>query len=101
MRGTMSNVKALRENAKNEAEQLFNELRTLGDEIRLKAHLANAEGRDAWKQLEPQLLQFGRRVETASEAALGELRAAGNQLRSDLQRLCHELLEPRPDALNS
>lgn len=97
----MSNVKALRENAKNEAEHLFNELRALGDEIRLKAHLANAEGRDAWNRLEPQLLQFGRRVETCSEAALGELRAAGNQLRSNLERLCQELRKPQPGAPNS
>jgi hypothetical protein len=97
----MSNVKALRENAQHEAELLFDELRTLGDEVRLKAHLANAEGRDAWNRLEPQLLQFGRRVETASEAALGELRAAGNQLRSSLERLCQELRKPRPDAPNN
>lgn len=97
----MSNVKGLRENATKEATQLFNELRTLGDEIRLKAHLANAEGRDAWNRLEPQLLQFGRRVETCSEAALGELRAAGNQLRSNLERLCQELRTPRPEAPNS
>lgn len=97
----MSNVKALRENAKKEAEHLFNELRTLGDEIRLKAHLANAEGRDAWNRLEPELLQFGRRVESSSEAALGELRAAGNQLRANLERLCQDLRKPRADAPNS
>lgn len=97
----MSNVGALRENAKKEVEQLFSELRTLGDEIRLKAHLANAEGRDAWNSLEPQLLQFRHRVETCGEAALGELRAAGNQLRSHLERLRQELRKQGPDAPNS
>lgn len=94
----MSNAKALQENAKKEAEHLLSELRTLGDEIRLKAHLANAEGREAWKRFEPQLLQYGRHLETCSEAALGELRAAGSELRSNLERLCQDLRKSRPGA---
>ncbi|HEU4579486.1 MAG TPA: hypothetical protein VFS67_14595 [Polyangiaceae bacterium] len=97
----MTNVKALRGNAKKEAEHLLSELWTLGDEIRLKAHLANAEGREAWKGLEPQLLQFRRRLETCSEGALSELRSAGNRLRANLERLRKELQEPPPDAPHS
>jgi hypothetical protein len=97
----MKKVKELQQNAKKEAEHLLAELQTLGDEIRLQAHLANAEGHEAWKGLEPQLLQFGRRLETCSEAAMGELRAAGNELRSNLQRLCQELRKPGRDAAHS
>jgi hypothetical protein len=93
----MSKAKALQENAKKETEHLLSELRTLGDEIRLQAHLANAEGREAWKRLEPQLLQYGRRLETCSEAALGELRSAGSELRSSLEQLCQALRHSRSD----
>jgi hypothetical protein len=93
----MSKTRALQENAKKEAEHLLSELCTLGDEIRLKAHLANAEGREAWKRFEPQLLQYRRQLETCSEAALGELRAAGSELRSKLERLRQDLRQSRSE----
>jgi hypothetical protein len=86
----MSTVKAIQQNVKQEAEKIFTDLRALGDEIRLKAHLASADGRDAWKKLEPQLQQFERRVEQVTESAMGELRQAGKELQANLERICRE-----------
>ena len=86
----MSTVKAIQQNFKQEAEKIFTELRALGDQVRLKAHLASADGRDAWKKLEPQLQQFERRVEHVTESAMGELRQAGKELRANLERICGE-----------
>lgn len=90
----MSNVKAIHENVKQEAEKLFTELRGLADEARLKVHLASADGRDAWNQLEPQLQQFEQRVGRATEAAIGELRQTGKELRAHLQRICRDVRNP-------
>jgi uncharacterized lipoprotein YmbA len=87
----MSNVRAIQEGVKQEAEKIFTDLRSLGDEIRLKAHLASADGRDAWKKLEPQLQQFEQRVERVTEAAMGELRQAGKELHANLERICRDL----------
>jgi hypothetical protein len=86
----MSTVKAIQQNVKQEAERIFTELRALGDEVRLKAHLASADGRDAWKKLEPQLQQFERRVEQVTESAMGDLRQAGKELKGNLERICRE-----------
>ena len=79
------------ETIKQESAKLLSELQTLGDELRLKAHLAGAESRDTWNKLEPQLLHFETRIERATEAAMGELRLAGKELKTSLERLCQNL----------
>jgi hypothetical protein len=91
----MSNVKAIQQNLKQEAEKIYTDLRGLGDEIRLKAHLASADGRDAWNKLEPQLQSFGQRVERVTESAMGELRQAGKELHANLERICQDLRKAR------
>ena len=83
----MSNLKAMQQGFKLEAAKISTDLRRLADEIRLKAHLASAEGRDAWAKVEPQLQQFERRVEQVTESAIGELRQAGKELRANLERI--------------
>lgn len=87
----MSNVKAMQQGFKQESAKLCTDLRGLADEIRLKAHLASADGRDAWAKVEPQLQQFERRVGQATESAIGELRQAGKELRANLERILHGL----------
>lgn len=87
----MSNVKAIGQSFKQEAAKISADLRTLADEIRLKAHLAGAEGRDAWAKLEPQLQQFERRVGQTTESAIGELRQAGKELKGNLERILQGL----------
>ncbi|MEO8180206.1 MAG: hypothetical protein ABI895_15330 [Deltaproteobacteria bacterium] len=86
----MSTVKAIQQNIKQEAGKIVTDLQALAEEIRLKAHLASADGRDAWKKLEPQLQQFERRVEHVTESAMGELRQAGKELQANLERICRE-----------
>lgn len=87
----MNKVETIKHGFKQESEKILSDLRTLGDELRLKAHLAGAETRDTWNKLEPQLQQFETRIERATEAAMGELRVAGKELKTNLERLCHDL----------
>jgi hypothetical protein len=87
----MEKLDAVKQGLRQEAAELVAEMQATAGEIRLKFHLAGAESRDIWRQLEPQLAQFGRRVEKASDSALGDVRKAGKELKSSLERLCHDL----------
>lgn len=87
----MEKLHALEHGMRQEATKLLAEMQSTADEIRLKLHLAGADGRDLWRQLEPQLAQFARRVEKASDAALDDVRKAGKDLKSNLEHLCQEL----------
>jgi hypothetical protein len=87
----MSQMKSMGDTLKGESGKLVGELQTLRDEIKLKLHLASAEGRDAWNRLEPELDDFERRMGNAAEATMGELRNAGSELKTSLERLYHSL----------
>ena len=51
-----------------EIDKAVAQLRTLRDEIRLHAHLANLEAREAWKKLEPSLGELEQKMTQATEA---------------------------------
>ena len=89
--GTVDKFKA---DFKEETQKVVSDLQTLRDEIRLKLHLASAEGRDAWNKLEPQLDQFEQRLESTTEAAIDELRSAGTELKANFERLYDRLRKP-------
>jgi hypothetical protein len=76
---------------KGESSKLVSELQTLRDEIKLKLHLASADGRDAWNRLEPQVDDFERRMCHAAEATMGEQRHAVAELKTSLERLYQSL----------
>lgn len=85
---TMTKVAAV---AQEEAQKLYGELRGLSDQIRLKVHLGSADARDAWNQLEAQLLQFEHRVARAADNAISEVCSAGKELKLKLEQLRAEL----------
>jgi len=87
----MSNLK---EGVKVEAQKVVSELQTLRDELKLKLHLASADGRDAWNKLEPQIEQFERKVGDAAESTVEELKAAGSELKAGLERIYQTLRIP-------
>ncbi|HEV8548562.1 MAG TPA: hypothetical protein VGQ57_06030 [Polyangiaceae bacterium] len=87
-------AKAMQEQLKRESKAVVDELTTLRDEIRLKMHLAGAEGKDAWNKLEPQLSQFEQRVGQAADDSLEELRKAGTELKANLQRFYQGMRKP-------
>jgi len=91
---TVDKLKAIQQGFKDESKKVVAELQTLRDEIRLKVHLAGAEGRDAWSKLEPQLDQFEQRLESTTEAAVDELRSAGTELKANFERLYERLRKP-------
>jgi hypothetical protein len=90
----MDNGKSIQQGFKEESDKIIADLQTLRDEIRLKLHLAGAEGRTAWDKLQPQLEQFEQRIGTATDAAVGELRSTGSELRGSLERLYKTFRKP-------
>jgi hypothetical protein len=87
-------AKSIEEQLKRESQAVVDELATLRDEIRLKMHLAGAEGKEAWNKLEPQLSQFEQRVGQAAEGSLEELRKAGTELKANFQRFYQNMRKP-------
>lgn len=87
----MSDIKSIQDGIKAESAKALDELQALRDEIRLKIHLAGAEGRDVWDKLEPQLNQFEQRVGNAAEAAVEELKSTGSELKANLERFYQSL----------
>lgn len=83
--------KAIQEQLKRESDAIAAELETLRDEIRVKMHLAGAEGKDAWNKLEPQLTEFQGRVGQVADEALGDLKQAGTELKASVQKLYQSL----------
>lgn len=92
-------------NAQEAQKTLRQELRTtrdelwrLADEIRVHMHLAGMEAKQRWSNLEPELQDFEKRVETAAGQIGSELEAIGKELknvstdlRKQLQKLRNEL----------
>jgi CBS domain-containing protein len=68
-------------------ETEINDLRRVRDELRVKVHLAKAEARDRWDELEDGLQALERRVKRTSRAAEEPLR----KLESDVRRLVDDL----------
>jgi hypothetical protein len=87
----MGQMKSIQDAVKGESEKLVTELQTLRDEIKMKLHLANAEGRDVWNRLEPQLHDFEHRVGQAADATVSELKNAGSELKTSLEKLYQSL----------
>jgi len=83
--------KEMQAQLKRESDAIAAELETLRDEIRLKMHLAGAEGKDAWNKLEPQLAEFQGKVGQAAGEALGDLKTAGTELKASVQKLYQSL----------
>lgn len=83
--------KSIQEQLRSESQKVMSELQTLRDEIKLKLHLANADGKDAWNRLEPQLFQFEQRVGQAAGETLDELKAAGDELKTNVLKLYQSL----------
>ena len=90
----MDTVDKFKADFKEETKKVVSDLQTLRDEIRLKLHLAGAEGRDAWSKLEPQLDQFEQKLESTTEAAIDELRTRGTELKANFERLYDRLRKP-------
>lgn len=57
----------IRKDLREGLEQTLDELERVGDQIRLKLHLANMDAKDAWKELEPQVQQAREHAKSAGE----------------------------------
>jgi hypothetical protein len=87
----MSKLKSMGAELKAESAKVLSELQTLRDEIKLKLHLASADGRDALDKLEPKILEFEKRASDAAESTADEVRSAGAELKAGLERIYQSL----------
>jgi hypothetical protein len=67
------------------------ELQQLRDEIKLQIHLGTAEAKQKWHEIQPQIDQFEKRAERATETITDEVRESYAQLRSAMHRVRAEL----------
>lgn len=77
-------------NLSNELQLAYNDLRALGDEIRVQLHLAGMDAKDLWnRDLEPRLYSMEKRIESeasaATRTALHDLRDALRTFRNNLK----------------
>lgn len=72
-------------------QELRQDLRTLADEVRVRLHLAGMEAKDAWAKLEPKLVKYEHKLETATGKLAGEVEHVGEELRKQLRQLLGEV----------
>lgn len=72
---------------RRELDKRREELQQLRDEIRLKIHLGELEAKDAWKHLEPKVIDFEHKVADVAGETLEELRDVAHDLRGRLEHL--------------
>lgn len=70
---------------------LLQQLRRLGDEVRVKLNLAGKEARDTWEGLEPKIHEFEQRVQQTGGKLADELNKAGTQLKEQMNQLIERL----------
>ncbi len=61
---------------KTQLNKNLEELKTLRDEVRVRAHLFSMELKDAWNELEPRLARAERKAQKATEASAAALGGA-------------------------
>jgi len=64
-------------------QDLFNELKTLRDEIRVKRHLAGMDARDAWKDIEGSIDKLAQHTDQEANKLIDKVRAFGKSLGED------------------
>ena len=75
--------------AKQELDKMVGQLRTIRDEIRVRLHLASAEAKEAWNNLEPTLGEIEQKmgqVTAETKAKAQELLKRLSELRDRLKQ---------------
>ncbi len=75
------------ERAKKDLTTLMNDLKTLADETRVKAHLAGMEAKSTWNELQGRVDELEQRVQSGKVDAVGEVKAAVDDLKTHLRAL--------------
>ena len=72
-------------------QEMRDDLRRMADELRVRLHLAGMDAKDAWHDLQPQLEDFERRMDTAAEQVGDELKALGADIRQRMLNIKNKL----------
>jgi hypothetical protein len=77
----------------SERPKLLEQMKQMADELRVKAHLAGMEAKDAWEKLEPRLHEYEKKASDAVDDVADELTEAGRELKGDFQKLFDQVKE--------
>ncbi len=77
---------------KQDFEKAIARLRQLRDEIKVQAHLASMDAKDAWKKLEPSLAELEQKMGQVTDAS----RAKAQELLKRFAELRDRLKQPKP-----
>jgi uncharacterized coiled-coil DUF342 family protein len=78
--------------AKQELDKMVGQLRTIRDEIRVRLHLASAEAKEAWNNLEPTLGEIEQKMGQMTD----ETKAKAQELLKRFSQLRDRLKEAKP-----
>ena len=67
-----------------ELEKTREDLKRTANEIRVKVHLASMDAKDAWKDIQPRLVDFEKRFDTKADEVGEELKALGGDIKRHL-----------------
>lgn len=87
---------ALRQVMSIDLKKTMNDLKQLGDEIKLKIHLGGMDARDRWAALDKDLSHLEAALEQRGEQALDATRALMRDLGKRLRKLQAELTSSAP-----
>jgi hypothetical protein len=77
---------------KQELDKIVGQLRTIRDDIRVRLHLASAEAKDAWNNLEPTLGEIEQKMGQVTD----ETKAKAQELLKRFSELRERLKQAKP-----
>ncbi|MBT4161995.1 MAG: hypothetical protein HOC70_14820 [Gammaproteobacteria bacterium] len=75
----------------DEFDKMIENLKTLRDEIRVQVHLAKAEVKDEWEELEPKFEQLEEKLSDAAEETREVVNVVAEELTSAYRRIKERL----------
>jgi hypothetical protein len=79
-----------------ENENVFQSIRRVADEIRVRIHLAGMEAREAWAGLEPKVKQLEHLFDGATRTSSSEVNALATTVQTELRHLRERLFDAEP-----
>ena len=73
------------------AQDTWDDVRRVADELKLKIHLAGMEARDQWAKLQPKLAELEKSLETGAQKAGHEVSEQFSTLAASLRKLLTEI----------
>jgi|LNFM01.2.fsa_nt_gb hypothetical protein len=77
-------------------ETMFQSIRRVADEIRVRIHLAGMDAREVWAGLEPKVKQLEHLFDRATTDASSDMNALATTVQTELRHLREKLFDAEP-----